>query len=268
MDKYAISPAAPLFATLTVTNDKGDNVKVNPRQLQICGSSHLNQLLHEVKDKENARVRVKYDDLQALRDAVHYGDLCTASSTLETMLSVLQSSIYFNFTNLDASHTIRSVLWNLSKVIHASLLYHVICCKTPFGLEARNFCLKYALPVCKHNFYQMPPDHMTTEVLTMIADQDDLCLTSESQLADAISVCRMHTFVEGISGWIQIDSQFLLCHLELDFLVSVRNRDHSIQWSACGSRLARLLFCTAHFPDRWLPSEGSSGMHMCLFKTR
>lgn len=186
MEKYAISPAAPLFATLTLTNDEGHQVKVNPHQLQICGSAHLNKLIHAVQHEDSACIKVKYVDLEALRDAVHYCDLYTASSSLENMLSVMQSAIYFNFTNLDVSHTLQSVLHHLSRKIHASLLHYVICCKSPYGLSAYDFGLKYALPVCKHNFYQMPSQHMTAEVLTMIADQDDLCLASESQLAEAM----------------------------------------------------------------------------------
>ncbi len=201
MSNFAISPAAPVFASLTITNDNRERVTVNPHQLQSCGSAHLMKLLHAVQNERSPSIQVSYENLVALRDAIHFCDGSTPRGPTETWLPVLQTAIYFNFTNLDLDHTIQLVLYSLSKTIHASLLHYVICCKCPYGTKARDCCLQYAVPVCKHNFYQMPSQHITPEVLELIADKDDLCLTSESQLAEAI---------------ISADCPHLLQHVRID----------------------------------------------------
>lgn len=186
MNQYVISPAAPVFATVTITNENGDRVNVNPHQLQTCRSVHLMKLLHAVQNEQSPSIQVNYENLVALQSAIQFCEGCTTRAPTETWLPVLQTAIYFNFTNFDLRHTVQMVLCSLARTIHASLLNHVIFCKCPYGTKARDFCLQYALPVCKHNFHQMPSQHITPEVLELIADKDDLCLTSESQLAEAI----------------------------------------------------------------------------------
>ena len=101
MSHFAISLAAPVFASLTITNDNGERVTVNPHQIQICGSAHLMKLLHAVQNERSPSIHVSYENLGALREAIHFCDGYTTRAATETWLPVLQTAIYFNFTNFD-----------------------------------------------------------------------------------------------------------------------------------------------------------------------
>ncbi len=152
MQSLNIESTASVFATLTLSNDNGDEVKVNPTHMQNCRSAYLIQQLQAVQNEDYPRIKVNYDNMVALRDAIHSCAINTRGASPEDLLPMLQTAIFFNFTNFEVSHTLQQTLYTLSKTIHASLLHHVICCKSPHGTNARDFCLRYALPVCKHNF--------------------------------------------------------------------------------------------------------------------